>query len=348
MRAELAAAAATQGGIFTRAQAQAAGYRGPQIRQLTSPEGEWVVVRRGAYAEREYWQMLDPYREQPLAIARAAHLTLQVEHVMSHDSAALAWGLPLVVRTHRLIHITRPGVGGSRTEHGIKHHLADPAEGTFVASGLPVTGIARTALDIAREHGRLSGLAACDKALRLGVAAADFDAVIKTMRSWRHVTRVRDAARAADPGAESPGETLTRDIVVQLGAGTPVTQFPVEVDRGTAWCDMILGCHVFEFDGRRKYRSAEHGGDADGDLEQVIWEEKVRERDVTAHGLGISRVFWADVMPRARQRTLARLKSEYDATCRRLGTTLPPDVAAYAERMWAIRSARIRRDHLGM
>jgi len=346
MRTELATAAAAQSGVFTRAQARTAGYRGPEIRQLTSPGGEWIVLRRGAFAEREYWESLDPYREQPLALARAVHLSLEVEHVMSHDSAAHAWGLPLVLPAHRLIHVTRPGVGGSRTEHGVKHHLARPPEGLFVASGLPVTSVARTALDLAREHGRLSGLAACDKALRLGATPADFEAVITSMWSWRHVTRVREAARAADPGAETPGETLTRDLVVQLGAGLPITQFPVEVSHGTAWCDLILGCHVIEFDGRRKYRPTDQGGDARGDPAEVIWKEKVRERDVTSHGLGISRVFWDDAMPSARQRTLARLHTEYDATCRRFGTVLPPGVDAYARKMWAARAERLRRDRL--
>jgi hypothetical protein len=47
MRAELAALAAAQGGVFTRAQAMDAGYRAPELRGLTAVGGAWVTVRRG-------------------------------------------------------------------------------------------------------------------------------------------------------------------------------------------------------------------------------------------------------------------------------------------------------------
>src|SRR4051812_43330788 len=124
MREELAALAARQGGLVTRAQAMDAGYRAPELRALTGVGGQWVTVRRGVYAERDWWNTLDPFAGPALARAWAAHLAIGVDHVMSHDSAAHAWGLPVVLTRSNLVHITRPGVWGSRTEHGIKHHLA--------------------------------------------------------------------------------------------------------------------------------------------------------------------------------------------------------------------------------
>jgi hypothetical protein len=342
MRNDLAALAATQGGVFTRAQARDAGYRGPELRALTGVGGAWVVVRRGVYAERSMWEALDPYAGRPLARAWAAHLAIGVDHLMSHDSAAHAWGLPVVLAPSHLVHITRPGVWGSRTEHGIKHHLAMDPPAVEMVGGLPVTGLARTAMDLAREHGYECGAAAADRALRWGVITDDFDDVISGMKSWPGVTRSRRASEVADPGADTPGETLMRLVVLELGIGVPVTQFPVPVTTGVAWCDLLVGRHVFEFDGRRKYLGVAAGGDAERPAEEVVWAEKVRERDVASHGLGVSRVFWDDCLGRARLATMDRLLQEYHATVRRFGSELPADLAEFAIRMADQRMRRIR------
>jgi hypothetical protein len=342
MRTELAALAASQGGVFTRAQAMDAGYRAPELRALTGVGGAWVVVRRGVYADRDTWDALDAYAGRPTARARAAHLTIDVDHVLSHDSAAHLWGLPVALARSDLVHITRPGVWGSRTEHGIKHHLAMRPPPVETVAGLPATGLARTAMDLAREHGIDCGTAAADRAMRWGVIPDDFAEVIDGMKSWPGVTRCRRAATLADPGADTPGETLARLMVLELGLGVPETQFPVPIADGIAWCDLRLGRHIIEFDGRRKYRNVGQGGDATGSPEHVVWAEKVRERDIAAHGLGISRVFWDDCIGRARRATIDRLRGEYAATARRFGTELPTDLAAFAMSMADRRLRRIR------
>jgi hypothetical protein len=342
MRSELAAIAAKQGGVFTRAQAMDAGYRAPELRSLVSPAGDWVVVRRGVYAERTTWDSLERYAGPPLLRARAAHLTIDVDHVFSHDSAAHAWGLPVILAGAPLVHITRPGVWGSRTEHGVKHHLAMQFPKAELAAGIPVTGMARTAMDLAREHGYVAGTAAADRAMRWGVVTDDFDDVLDTMKSWPGVTQSRKAAKLADPGADTPGETMTRLMVLELGIGTPVTQFPVPTSKGVAWCDLLVGRHVFEFDGRRKYQRAIDGGDAEVPPEEVLWAEKVRERDLASHGLGISRVIWTDCLGAAREATKTRLASEYSATVRRFGPGLPAELREFAVRVADVRMRRIR------
>lgn len=319
-----------------------AGYRAPELRGLTAVGGAWVTVRRGVYADRQTWDALDRYAGQPLARAWAAHLTTRTAHVMSHDSAAHAWGLPVVLVRSELVHVTRPGVWGSRTEHGIKHHLALDPPRTETAAGLPVTDLARTAMDLAREHGVECGAAAADRAMRWGVIVEDFDDVLTGMTCWPGVTKSRSAARLADPGADTPGETLLRLMILKLGIGTPTTQFPVPVPGGVAWCDLRVGRHIFEFDGRRKYVDRARGGDAAGPVEDILWSEKVRERDVTAHGLGLSRVFWDDCLGHAQVATLRRLDEEYAATVKRFGTELPRDLADFEMRMAAERLRRIR------
>ncbi|MGH3411521.1 MAG: hypothetical protein ACRDPH_00345 [Marmoricola sp.] len=296
---------------------------------------------------RSTWDELDVYRGRPLALARAAHLTLWTDHVLSHDSAAYAWNLPLLRPAKPLVHITRPGVHGSRTEHGVKHHLQRRGlDAVYDLDGLRVTGLERTGLDIAREHGWLAGVVALDGALRLGANPVLTEAVLASMWSWPRVRQSRRAAQHARLGAESALETLGRMMVAELSLPEPTLQFPVDLRNGVAWCDLLVGRHVFEFDGRRKYVDTAAGGYADRSVERVLWSEKVRESDVTAHGLGVSRIFWQDCLGPGRRAGLARMASDFAATSRRLGTTLPADVAAYAEAMAGVRERRLRRAYL--
>ena len=58
MRPELQAIATRNGGVFTRRDAVRCGCTEREMKTLTRPRGEWVVVRRGCYAEREQWQGL--------------------------------------------------------------------------------------------------------------------------------------------------------------------------------------------------------------------------------------------------------------------------------------------------
>jgi hypothetical protein len=345
MWSELAAVAAAQGGLFTRAQAVDAGYRGPAIRQLLAPGGDWQVVRRGVYMESSAWAELDEYRGVPLALARAVQLVLKVDHVLSHDSAAYAWDVPVLGRGPKLVHITRPGVQGSRTEHGIKHHLERRGlDGIYDVDGLLVTGMERAGLDVAREHGWVAGVVALDGALRRGARVEVIEAILAGMWSWPKVRQARRAAAHARLGAESPGETLMRLMGEELGLGESTTQFPIQTRNGAAWGDLLIGRHVFEFDGRGKYVERSRGGYADRPLDEVVWAEKVRESDFTDQGLGVSRFFWQDCYGPGRSAGLARMAREHAATERRLGRKLPDDVAEFAERMWERRKHRLERE----
>jgi hypothetical protein len=330
MRPELAALAAIQGGLVTRRQAIRTGYTERELRTHTSVRGPWVVVRRGVYAERAVWDAMaadDRWRLRD----RAAHLVMGVPHILSHDSAARAHGIPLLRPATDLVHVTRPGVGGSRTDHGVKHHLARVAPARVVVDGLPATAPARTALDIAREHGFEAGVVAVDHVLRRGVTRAALAQELEVMRSWRHATRVRAAVEHGDPGAESVLETLGRLFVKSLGLGDPQTQFPIRTEAGVYWCDLIVGCHVFELDGRVKYQLRSAGGVADTSVEEVLWDEKKRQRLVCAEGLGMSRLIWEDLWGSARARARVRCQAEYAVTLARFGDRLPDHLLRFAE-----------------
>ena len=324
MRPQLQAHADRHGGVVTRRQAKAAGYTERELRTLTAVGGPWVTVRRGAYIERARWDALEAFEGQARIRDLAAHLTMTTPHLMSHDSAARALGLPMLRPAQELVHITRYGVGGTRTEHGVKHHMTQLGLlNTRVIHGMRVTGMARTAVDLAREHGYQCGTIACDAALEHGLEVADLEAELVPMWCWPDVTQARAAVRLTRPGAESPGETLTRLLLLELDIGEPDTQFPVRIGEAVAWTDLRVGCHVFEFDGRAKYRRTEQGGLARKSIEDVVWDERTRERLVCAEGLGMSRLVWGDLFGDRRDQTKARLRAEYDLTVSRLGRTLP-------------------------
>ena len=198
-------------------------------------------------------------------------------------------------------------MGGSRTRFGVKHHLSQVMPPIVEVGGLHVTGLARVALDLGREHGFNAGVVACDGVLRRGVTRTDLETELEGMWCWPNITRSREAVVYADPGAESVGESLSRILLDELGLGPVETQFAVRLPTGTVWCDMRIGCHVFEFDGRVKYRRPEQGGLADRPADEVVWDEKKRERLICAEGLGLSRIIWEDLWGAARERTKARL-----------------------------------------
>ena len=127
--------------------------------------------------------------------------------------------------------------------------------------------------------------------------------------------------------------------MTELGHGRPRTQFPVRTATGVVWCDLLLGRHVFEFDGRIKYVRQADGGVASRPVEEVIWDEKKRERLIRAEGLGVSRIIFDDYWGSARVLALARLQAEYQLTTTQLGTVLPDHLERFAREMGGRRTA---------
>ena len=323
------------GGLVTRQEVLACGLTDDQIkRQLRA--GVLVVVRRGVYARACEWEAWDDYVERPRQRARAAHLMTRTDHVLSHDSAAHELGLAILRPRNELVHITRPLCRAARTRNGVKHHGARYRPTQVVeVDGLPVLDAARTACDMAREHGIQGGLPTFDAAMRAGVTREQFRGALEDMAGWPDVLAPRACVDLADPGAESVAETLGRLLAKEVvGPDVEIeTQFPVLTARGVMWCDLRVGCHVFEVDGRLKYQRRAEGGVAERPIEEVIWEEKGRERDVCAEGLGMSRIIWEDFWGRKRLQAVTRLHQDYSRTRQRLGDQLPRHLVEFAARM---------------
>lgn len=310
-------------GLITRPEALDLGVSPLDIAHLVR-RGEWVIVRRGVYAEAQLWHSLDGHAGQPFLRARAALRKMRRSWVLSHDSAAHALGMAIVSPEDPFVHITRPGFTGAWTEFGVKHHLARYLpEQVKVVDGLQMLDLARTAVDIARERGVDHGVAACDSAMRMGTTRSALVAAYEPMRSWAGVRSARTAVELADPGAQNPNESLARMLVSELGYGRPETQFPLQLAHGVVWCDIRVGNHIFEVDGRVKYVPLELGGVATRSAKDVVWEEKKRERLIRAEGLGVSRILWEDYWGEGRRLARGRLRADVAETIARFGAELP-------------------------
>lgn len=319
-------------------------HRGFDRRQVAAwaRAGLLVPVWRGVYTTAELWESWDVYHHRPLARVRAVQLTVRLPHVFSHDSAAIAQRVPLLRPQESAVHVTRLHLRGTRTTTGIHHHGSSYQPGQVrTADGLPVLDIPRTVADIAREYGYRAGLVAADGAMQLGVDRGMMRKVVQQMAGWPASRTVAAVVEAADPGAESVGETLLREVLDELALGDIETQFPVRTARGTVWCDLRIGRHVYEFDGRVKTTAPEDGGVADRALARVVWDERRRQRDVCDMELGMSRVIYEEFWGDARDRLKARLRRDQADTDARYGRELTPEQAEFAARM---RGRRYRAD----
>ena len=202
-----------------RRQALRAGLTGPEINRLVR-SAEWVAVRRGVYVTAILWDSLDEYVARPRLRALAASRNMFAPHAMSHDSAALVHGIEILAARPELVHITRHGVLGSRTKHGVKHHKAPHLPSQLMEiGGIWVLDQARTVVDIGREHGRRHGVPAADSYLRHGFSRSDLWAALEPMRNWPGVTEARASVDLADGRAENPAESLGRLMATELGEG---------------------------------------------------------------------------------------------------------------------------------
>lgn len=315
----------SQHGLITSRQLARAGLDPNDVRRLLTAE-RLLRLRRGVYVDREAWDSLEPYRQQPILRIRAAQLSLtSTGYVFSHDSSAIVLDMGAPDPRLSLVHVTRAKVHGDAERAGVKHHLAPfRPDDRCESEGLPVLGRARTALDMVREHGRAHGLASCYAAMRHGVTRAQLLDVLATMAAWPHSRCMRWCIEHADCLAESYLESLVREFVLELGIGRPELQFGLTDGHTTAFTDLCVGRHFFEGDGALKYGPDNPSG---VDPIAVLVEEKRRHDFLTGFKLGSSRLTYVDLFS-GRRAALARVAREYADTCARFGTNVD-DLAPY-------------------
>ena len=266
--------------------------------------GDVVRIHRGAYVATETWRSLDrheQYRRQVIA----AGLASRGRPILSHHSAAVIWGIPIIGDWPRVVHVLTTVRAGSRKENGFHRHAYETDDSDVVEfEGVRLTSFMRTLIDLARDTSFGSAVAGLDWSLRAPeknepprILIQDLQEYFDTQDWTRNRRKVHRALEFASPLAETPGESLSRTVIHELGFPQPELQVRVEDQHGLAgisdfgWEGLR---HLGEFDGLLKYtREMARPGEA---IQDIVVREKVREDRLRATGRGMSRWLWRDVL----------------------------------------------------
>jgi hypothetical protein len=183
-----------------------------------------------------------------------------------------------------------------------RNQRIEPDEVSRVA-GLPVTTLARTAFDLARQLPTGEAVARIDALMRATPFLSD-DVLLLAKRypGARGLRRLRAALPLVDPGAASPKETWLRLLLIGAGLPNPTTQIPVQENwRLIACIDM----------GWEKYQvAAEYDGDHHRANRQQYARDQERLRRLDELGWIVIRVIAedkpVDVVRRVRRALIRR------------------------------------------
>ena len=127
-----------------------------------------------------------------------------------------------------------------------------------VIGNLPVTSVARTALDLGRHLRRDVAVPHLDAlAAATGVTADDVTDLLLRYRGARGVRRAREALALMDAGAQSPKETWLRLLLINAGLPAPRTQIRVADSSREVFLDMGYDVPMVGLD----YEGAHHSGE---------------------------------------------------------------------------------------
>jgi len=253
--------------------------------------GRWEKVRHGAYVETVTSpNTYEERRRRALALIAAVSRQNVREHVVSHASAALLHGLP-VVGPLAQVHLVQAFSCGARDADDVRRHLLElPDSQVTRRHGLLVTTLERTLVDCAMALPRRRGLVIADAALHVGADREECARILEEMSGKRGVVAARWVLDAADAGSESAGETLARFEVLAAGLPRPVTQLRVEAEGYVSWGDLGWPEHrvLLEYDGTAKY-------EAGGSASSAVLAEKRRQERLEAAGWKVVRVAAPDL-----------------------------------------------------
>ena len=279
-----------------------AGQHSPRALRELVAAGRWVRVRRGAYVDADYLTCADAdagaaaahAAARRAAIARVAAVVALAaaeagagEVVLSHESAALVWGLPLWRLPERVHLVVRSRRSVRAAPDVVGHLMAVDAAQVRRRGGVLVTSLERTVLDLACHRTAADALVVADAALRRGVPREALTELARARGSGRGIARAREVLALGDGLAESPWESFTRLHAIAAGLPAPRLQLAVRTRLGDFRADMGWDewRALVEFDGLVKYTALAHG-----DPGRVVFEEKRRHDAIREVGWQVLRL----------------------------------------------------------
>jgi len=241
------------------------------------------------------------HRHQAIAAAQAG----RSRPTLSHETAAVIWGVPIVEHHPKVVHVLSTLATGTRSEGGYRRHATAHADfDVCEIDGAMVTGFDRTLVEFVATCSFRSAVAALDWSLRdrlpdrrPGTTRARLEETAKSLDLVKGRRKLKRALDFADPRSGSPGESISRAVMHEYGFPAPELQKEFRDPRGLAgivdfwWPEYQL---IGEFDGRGKYnddRLLGHRTPAD-----VVIAEKTREDRLRALGPRVTRWDWLTVI----------------------------------------------------
>lgn len=264
---------------FSRSDARAAGWTDSALTRAGT-SGRLARPRHGWFARPD---------SDPLRAAAVAAVLANPGSVLSHRSAAMMHGLPVVGGRAPVPELTvRPrGPGNISNAHVHRATLAD--DDIVWIDDVPVTSVARTLIDLARHRSTACGVAAIDAALHDEKVGMDqLEEVLRRCWNWPGIRRAQRAVTLADARSESALESVSRLVIgwLRLPAPEPqvliLDQFGAPAGRLDFYWDEVGVAG--EADGREKYRLRPEERDL----------EKDRQEHVEDEGITFARWGWAE------------------------------------------------------
>lgn len=182
---------------------------------------------------------------------------------LSHQSAALLWGLPLTRTNQSKVEAIMRGKSLATEKRIIRRRAVDDSDFVII-DGIRVTTVARTLLDVALDHPMDVSVPMIDHALRSGLI--DAGAVIGLadgIRGRRGAKQARWALALADPARESPAESICAVRFHEHGIEgfEPQISFRIDADGTIARVDFFHRAAqvVVEVNGEIKYSDGDPG-----------------------------------------------------------------------------------------
>jgi len=286
----LVARLSAQGGLVTAVEAHSCGYTNVGLHRLVA-SGALFRARSGCFVDSRL--LVDASLETRHALtARAVSRGYRSPHAISHISALVIHGLPLLNLTPDVVHLTLTGPGFARSLPGLRVHPGLPDTVALQRDGSSLVHPAIAIVQSAALAGVAAGVAAADAALHSGrVTKQDLEIALRVARLGPGRANARIAVELGDARTESPGESWARVLFHSLGLPAVDPQVEIRDEHGhlAGRVDFLFRAQrtIVEFDGLVKY------GAADG--RQALVNEKRREDALRLLGYQVVRLTWRNL-----------------------------------------------------
>ncbi len=259
----------------------------PSLASTRFRSGVYTKIKQGIYVETSVWNQWGT-RQRCLA-HHAAHIKTVPSGVLSHQSAALWLGSPLLTLPHK-VHMSfesasvqyRPSV----TAHRGRTNVVRDAH---LVLGARITAPGQTLQDVALSLPRVEALVIGDYFLRQGVISVASAHSVLAEAGGAALTIGQRLSALAD----SPAETIARDFMYEWNLPLPHEQFEVFTPYGRvyradfAWPELGV---ILEVDGEVKYSGVY------GRADDVVQAEHRRHRELEMAGWKVVRTRWKELM----------------------------------------------------